>query len=153
MKELAKALKISILFQFICWGIFLLIDENNILKRSTRETTTVLVGIILLIGLLVLYFMKVNKYIDKNNLRPLRFNIFLVISWVLLSIIISYIFLTFIEKGYLHVCKQSGWECFLNGIEYALECILMILQASILVLIKSIIRLYKYIKSKKNTNN
>ena len=56
-------------------------------------------------------------------------------------------------KKYLHVCNQENFLCILNGIEYAIECILMILQTSILLLIKSILKFYKYIKNKKKNTN
>lgn len=152
MKELGKALKISVIFQLICWAIFILIDENRIMRQTTAEEVSMLIGIIILIGMLVLYFIKANKYISKNQLKSTRFNIFLAASWILFSIAISFILLCLVDKGYLHVCRSSGWGCFLNGIEYAIECFFMILQASIFLLIKSIIRFYKYIKNKKSTS-
>ena len=152
MKELGKAIKLSFVFQVICWGIFLICDENKLMQRTSAEDIALLMGIVILIGLIVLYFIKINKYISKNQLRSTRFNIFLAISWIILSIIISYLLLGLVESGHLHVCKTSGWDCFLNGIEYALECFLMILQAFIVLLIKSIIRFYKYIKNKKSTS-
>lgn len=152
MKELGKALKISAILQFICWGLFILLDENKIMNQNLAEETALVTGIVILIGIIVLYFIKANKYITKNQLRSTRFNIFLAGSWILLSIIISYILLYLVNNGYLHECRSSGWGCFLNGIEYAIECFLMILQAAIFLLIKSILRFYKYIKNKKCTS-
>jgi ABC-type enterochelin transport system permease subunit len=56
------------------------------MKRTSAEDIALLMGIVILIGLIVLYFIKINKYISENQLRSTRFNIFLAISWIILSI-------------------------------------------------------------------
>ena len=124
-------------------------DENKFVSQSTAEGNTIIGGIILLIGLLTLYFVYVNKFIAKNNLNSKKFNIFLFILWVITSILISSILLNLVGE-HLHICHGEGWDCFLNGIEYGLQGIFLVLLATLILIIKIIIKFYKKItKSKK----
>lgn len=148
-KEFIKALKCVLIYQLICWGVFILCDENKFVSQSTAEGNAIIGGIILLIGLLILYFVYVNKFIAKNNLNSKKFNIFLFILWVITSILISSILLNLVGE-HLHICRGEGWDCFLNGIEYGLQGIFMVLLAILILIIKIIIKFYKKItKSKK----
>lgn len=124
-------------------------DENKFVSQSTAEGNAIIGGIILLIGLLILYFVYVNKFIAKNNLNSKKFNIFLFILWVITSILISFILLNLVGE-HLHICRGEGWDCFLNDIEYGLQGIFMVLLATLILIIKIIIKFYKKItKSKK----
>lgn len=148
-KEFIKALKCVLIYQLICWGVFILCDENKFVSQSTAEGNAIIGGIILLIGLLILYFVYVNKFIAKNNLNSKKFNIFLFILWVITSILISFILLNLVGE-HLHICRGEGWDCFLNGIEYGLQGIFMVWLAILILIIKIIIKFYKKItKSKK----
>ena len=143
MKEFTKALKCVLIYQLICWGIFILCDENKFVSQSTAEGNAIINGIILLIGLLILYLVFINKFIAKNNLNSKKFNIFLFILWAVISILISSILLNLVGE-YLHICRGEGWDCFLNGIEYGLQGIFMVFLAILILIIKLIIKIYKY---------
>ena len=152
MNELKKALKISIILQLICWIIFTICDENPFTTMNTAENIALLSGVAIQIGISILYFRKIDNYIQKNNLNSIKFHIFLIISWIIISVIISYILSALVESEILHVCS-GGFGCLLNGIEYAMEAIVMILQVLVTIIVKLIIKFYKSTKSNKSTNN
>ena len=136
MKEFIKALKCVLISQLIYWGIFILCDENKYVSQSTAEGNAIIGGIILLIGLLILYFVYINKFITKNNLNSKKFNIFLFVLWIVFSVLSSYVLLGMVDNNYLHICRGEGWDCFLNGIEYGLQGIFMVLLAILILIIK-----------------
>ena len=108
MKEFKQALKLVLIFQILCWGIFTLCDENPLTTQSTAENIALSFALLSQIGLLIFYYIHINKQIKKNNLNSLKFNIFLFILWIASSISMIYIFLYLVEKNYLHVCQGIG---------------------------------------------
>ena len=150
MKEFTKSIKCVLLYQIICWGLFILCDENKLISQTLSEEIAMITGIIVLIVLLIIYFIFSNKYIKKNNLDSKKFNILLFIIWIISSISIMFVLFNLVENEYLHVCDGSGWDCFLNGIEYGIEGILMIFLAILILIIRIIIMFYKYIVKSKN---
>ena len=147
MKEFIKALKCVLLSQLLCWGIFILCDENKFVSRTTAEHIAMIVGPILLIMVLILYFVFKNKLIQKNKLNSKKFNIFLFIIWIIFTILIYFI-LEFLVGEYLHICDGYSWTCFLNGIEYLLYAVLVFLFPILTLIISLIIKLFKFIKTK-----
>lgn len=150
MKEFIKAIKLVIIYQFICWGTFILCDENKFILQSTVSGIAIVSGILLLISILILYFVFINKFIEKNNLNSVKFKTFLFILWVIFSIVISSIFVNLITNGYFHICQTTGWDCFLNGFEYFLYGIFMVLLVILILIIKLIIVFYQRIVKSEN---
>lgn len=144
MKEFLQAMKYCILSQILCWGLFIILDENMLTNQSNAETSALFVGLGLLILILVLYFCNSNKLIKKYQLNSIKFNVSLTFIWIGLSLITSKFLLDLVDKHVLHIC--SGWYCFLNGIEYGLYAILMIILVIIILIIKLIIKIYKHFK-------
>lgn len=149
MKELLNAIKCTIICQLICWGLFILCDENKFIEQADAENLASISSIIILTILLVVYFLYANKYIKKHNLNPIRFNIILFILWIGSSILISNTLTNLVINEKLHICQDHGWNCFLNGFEYTIEAFFMITLAVLILIINIIIAIYKYIKNKK----
>lgn len=145
IKTFFSAIKWGLLFQAICWGSFILFDENSFMG----EGAAIICGIIILIGVLVFYLLKANKYLKKNKFKPLMFNIILFIFWVISSFAMTTLLLELVNNGYLHVCGGDGWDCFLNGIEYFFYGLFMVVLAILIILINIIIMIYKFIKKKR----
>ena len=143
IKTFFSAIKWGLLFQIVCWGSFILFDENSFMD----EGAAIICGIIILIGVLVFYLLKVNKYLKKNNFKPLMFNIILFIFWVISSFAMTALLLELVNNGYLHVCS-GGWDCFLNGIEYPIYGFFMVVLGIVILLINIIILIYKFINKK-----
>ncbi len=142
MKELLHAIKCVIILQIIAWGVFTLCDETIF---ASDEQIALIIGIIFLISILILYFIYINKYIKKYNLHNTRFNSFLFILWSIISFLSLNGMLSLVNKKALHVCEGTGWSCFLNGIEYGIYGICMLIIAGIIVLIQFIKTLFKRI--------
>ena len=146
MKELLHAIKCVIILQIICWGIFILCDECPFIHQSSAVDLALFTSCFILTGLIILYFIYINKHIEKHNLKKVKFNIFLLFTWMATSTAISYGCLMLVDSKHLHVCKHEGWSCLLNGVEYGIQGILMLITAAIIILIQLIIILIKHIK-------
>ena len=149
MKEFINAIKCTIICQLLCWGIFIICDENKYISQSSAESLAIISGIIMLVILLVIYFISVNKYIKNKNMNSIKFNVILFTLWSVTSILITFGLNSLVDNKILHVCQGSGWSCFLNGIEYAVEGFFMIALVILILCIKIIIVLYKYITKNK----
>ena len=149
MKEFINAIKCTIICQLLCWGIFIICDENKQISQSSAESLAIISGIIMLVILLVIYFISVNKYIKNKNMNSIKFNVILFTLWSVTSILITYGLISLVDNKILHVCQGDGWACFLNGIEYAVEGFFMIALVILILCIKIIIVLYKYITKNK----
>lgn len=146
MKEFLKALKYAIIFQIISWGIFILVDESPFIIKSNAEMISIWIGIFLLLILILLYFIFSKKVIIKNNLNSLAFNINLLVLWVIFSIMGIYVTLKLVDMRVLHYCGGTGWDCFLNGIEYGLFGFGMLTILGIIMLWNTIYYCYKFIR-------
>ena len=153
MKEFINAIKCTIICQLICWGVFILCDENKYISQylsySCAETVAMNSGIVILIVLLVFYFISANKYVKNNNMNSKKFNIILFFLWSATSILITLVLTSLVANNVLHVCQESGASCFLNGIEYVAEGFFMVALAVLILIIKIIIIFYKYITKNK----
>lgn len=136
MKEFINAIKCTIICQLLCWGIFTICDENKYISQSTAESLAMISGIIILILLLTIYFIYSGRYIKNNNMNSIKFNIMLFSLWSASSILITYGLISLVDNKILHVCQGSGWACFLNGIEYAVEGLFMIALVILILCIK-----------------
>ena len=109
MKEFINAIKCTIIFQLLCWGIFIIFDENKYISQSTTESLAIISGIIILIALLVVYFIYSDKYIKKNNMNSYNFNIILFSSWSATSLLVTYGLIYLVNKIiYMYVENQVG---------------------------------------------
>lgn len=147
MKNYLKILKYVILFQVISWVLFIFTDEYPFINRLNAEMLSMCIGIVILIVLLLLYFIFSNKIMKKNNYSSIFFNVSLLTSWILFSILLTYVSLKLVDMGVLHYCSGIGFACFLNGIEYVLFGFGMILIALIIILLKIIYYCYKLIRN------
>lgn len=152
MKEFLNALKHILIFQLISWGLFTLIDENTFVSQSIAENIAFTVGLIIQVIILVIYFIYTNKGVKKTNLNLIKYNIFLFILWNAISILITTGLVYLVNNGYLHICQGTGWDCFLNGIEYMLYGLSMIVLSLLILLIDVIIIIYKYIVKRNELN-
>lgn len=142
MREFSKSLLYVFVTQIVCWGIFILCDE------LVDEGLALILGVVFAISVFILYFVCVKKIIDKNKLNSIRFNVFLNFLWVGFSILHTSILLYLVDKGILHYCEPIGWSCFLNGLEYAMHGILLIIISVMIVLWKAFNGIYNFFKIK-----
>ena len=149
MKEFINAIKCTIICQLLCWGIFIICDENKYISQSSAESLAIISGIIMLVILLVIYFISVNKYIKNKNMNSIKFNVILFTLWSVTSILITFGLNSLVDNKILHVGQGSGWSCFLNGFEYIMEGFFMIALVILIIIIKLIIFLYKYFTKNK----
>lgn len=147
MKEFFRALLYVLITQIACWGIFILCDEFPLLSQSSAESLALVVGLIFSIIILVLYLVVVKKIIKKYELNSKRFNIFLILLWIVISILSLMSFLWLVEEELLHVCKSSGWDCFLNGIEYGIYGLLLVIVAIVVIIVKILSAIYRVIRN------
>lgn len=147
VKEFLKALLYTVLIQILIWGIYIYFNE---LAGYIGSNELKLLMILLCLIPLFMYFIFNKKVIEKHNLESKRFNIYLSITWTGLSfsmIILTGKFISMLEDlGILHKCL--GWECFLDGIEYLIFGIGMILQVVLVSGYKLCCYLYKKIVKK-----
>ena len=151
MKELLKSLKHVLVIQLISWGLFILIDENTFLSQSTAENLAFTIGLIIQLLILVIYYIYTNKEVKKNDLNLIKYNIFLFIFWNILSFLTILGFTYLVNNEYLHICQGTGWDCFLNGIEYMLYGLSMIALSLLILFIDLVIVIYKWIIKRKRT--
>lgn len=152
MKELKYSLIYVTLFQILCWGVFIICDEFPFVSRINAELFAMGLGTVLLIVLLIVYFLFSRDIIKEKKLKSRRFNLLLVIFWIIFSISMTILTTYLVDKGILHNCyedENTSWlTCFLNGIEYFYFGIELVLQAIILVIIKIIKLIIKKLKKK-----
>lgn len=149
MKELINATKCTIICQLICWGAFILCDENKYMSQSSANSLASISGIIILLLLFVIYFIYSDKYIKNNNMNSLKFNILLFFTWSVLSWLIMWILLNLMSHGIFHPCQGSNLFSCLDRIVYIYEAFSMIGIAILILIIKVIILLYKSITKKR----
>lgn len=154
MKHFLTALKHVLFCQIICWGIFMLFDEEiPFLPFSGEPDLALIVGIIILVIYLILYYAYLPKTIKKKELSSLKYNTFLFIIWNITTILIAYALITLVDNNFLHVCTGDGWACFLNGLEYYIYPIIQSGLSALILFINLIIVIYKAIKKRITESN
>ena len=148
------SLLFSILAQIFFWGVFIFFDESKIISRDFAEGLACLSSIVLLLIFIVLVLIFERKITNKLNIKSLPMYIFFTINWFVFSILGGLFTLKLVDIGILHYCDSSAGgslfgPCFLNGIEYILESIILILAIILLIVLKLIIVLIKFIKKDK----
>ena len=141
MKELKYVLLYTIIFQIISWFVFMIGNETNIIPF-------ILSFIIIPIALIALYFSFIKNLITLHKLDRLKFNILLTFTWIFITGINTFIFLGLVDNHIISVCSGSGWDCFLNGIEYLLFGIILGLIVLVIAIIKIIVFVIKRIRKK-----
>ncbi|MBQ8234784.1 MAG: hypothetical protein IJZ36_04305 [Bacilli bacterium] len=158
MNNLLYALLYSFIGQLVCFSTFILIDEIPFINKDTRELLAIIIGVIVLIVLLVLYIIYEKKILKKHNLNILPFNVFLIIFWILQSILNCFILLKLVDMGVLHYCDLEGegyifGPCFFNGIEYLVYPIFVGFVSILLIIWKVIVYIYSFIRGKNEKVN
>lgn len=143
MKELKYALMYASISQMLLWLIFMVFDE---LIMSDYELYVLYFGISLLIVLFILYFIHNNEIIKNHKLKSMKFKVFEYSIWTILSVAMMIITLILIDNRLLHPCSIGGWDCFLNGLEYQLYAICMLIFIVLIIVIEIIIYFVKKIK-------
>ena len=134
MKEFKMSLKYVIFSQLFLWIAFILCNKNFYF------------GVILLVILSILYFGFRKKIITKNELNSKKFNIFLLINWIIISILITF-FIHNLDKC-TSTTASDITECSLYGVEYDFYMCLMIFLLFPITLVGLIAKLFKEIKEK-----
>lgn len=150
MKEFLKALLYALVAQFFCWTAFILFDEFPFIRQKDAEFLALVAGLACSIIVLVLYFTFTKEIVAKNKLNPAKFNIFLILSWILLSLL-STLFLTkLVDRRLLHRCNPSDslMGCFLNGFEYYEYGAILIAVSAIIIAQKALSSICKSTKKK-----
>lgn len=145
MKEFIDAIKCTLICQLICWGLFIICDENKLMLQTNAEELALICGIGTLIVLFIVYFIYADKYVKNNNMNSIKFNIILFFLWLATSSLTTYGLCILVDNNILHACYDSGWACFLNGIEYLIEGFFMIVFALLVLIIKITIIFCLYI--------
>ncbi len=148
MKEFFKALLYVFITQIVCWGIFTLCDEFPLINQDNAESLALTIGLLLSLIILILYFVFVKVIINKNKLNSKLFNVFLISLWIVISLLNSYIFTSLVDEGVLHYCESYGWNCFLNGIEYVMYGILLVVVSLVIILWKIFSGIYRFFKKR-----
>ena len=147
MKELKYSLLYTLVLQTLCWTLFLVCYEFPYINKNNAELLASIVGIVLIVITSILYILFNNKIIKKHELKSTKYNIFLMIFWVVFTCIITITVNELIEKDILHACyndPNNTWlKCFLNGIECLIFGLEFLIQTLVLVLIKIIKKILK----------
>jgi hypothetical protein len=147
MKELKYSVLYTLVLQVLCWTIFLICYEFPYISKDNAELLASIVGIVLIVIISILYVLFNKKIIKKYELKSRRYNILLMIFWVLFTCIITFTINELIEKDILHACyndPNNTWlKCFLNGIECLLFGLEFLIQTIVLLLIKIIKKILK----------
>ena len=80
------------------------------------------------------------------------YNIVNAILLVIFNLVLGYFFFYLIDINIFHQCMESGWECFLFGIEYVIIGFEYALLSVITLVIWLFIRLVKFLSSKLKNN-
>lgn len=143
MKEFKKSLLIVILWQIIGWSIFAFCDEviPHIIPNFNPYNTfeQYLLAIIFIVATPILYLIYSKKIVTKNNYNSKKFNVSFLILWTLFSIALGFGIGEYKPKDY------SRW---LDGLQYLEFAIGLILQVVVVVIVKIIDFIYKFIKNK-----
>ena len=134
MKELKYSLLYTFIFQGISWSIFTVGNESLIIPFIVSFA-------IIPLAIVVLYFLLSNDLINRNGLDKLKFNIILSFIWIFITGVNTSIFIKLVDNHILSICNGSGFDCFLNGIEYLLFGVIL----GLIVLVIAIIKLIGYI--------
>ena len=148
------SLLFSVIAQIFFWGVFIFFDESKIISQDLAEGLACLSSIVLLFVSIILILIFEKKITKKLNVNPLPLYIFFTINWGVFSILGGLFTLKLVDIGILHYCDSSAGgslfgPCFLNGIEYIFESIIMILAIVLLIVLRLIILFIKFIKSNK----
>ena len=149
MKELKYSLLVSVILQVVLWGVFTIIDEFI----SPDSSFALIVGLLLCLLLIVLYFICAKKIIAKYKLKTGLFKVILFVIWGLLSIGMTFLMSYLVEQGILQECDSEGLDCFLGGIEYIFLGMFMLSLETIITFIELIINGIKLIKYKMKAKN
>lgn len=136
MKEFKKSLLLVILWQIIGWVIFAFCDEA--IQILYNDLQKYLLSIIFLIVTPIIYLIYSKKIITKNNYSSKKFNAFFLILWVVFSIALGF---TIGE----YKPKDGQW---LDGLQYVEYGIALLFPVIIVIIVKIVYSIYKFLKNK-----
>lgn len=139
-----KILKFLIYYISSCL-FFIILDEIPFFDQELCEIIAMIFALINMVILCIYYFKE-----DKINKFKLSENVAIFVIWILFSAIFGFTTTLLVDKNYLHMCTKSGFfACTLNGIEYLIFSLSILVSAIMTIIIKLMLYLIKLIKNNK----
>lgn len=151
MKKYILLIFSYIKYLLILWVPILLIEETFLLE-FVSEGGSFICSIIMFIVSLYIYITTYIKKIQDKAINRYKYNIINTIILGIINVALGYYFMHLIYIGVFHQCKGSGWDCFLFGLEYLIFGIEYALLPVIILIIWLIVRLIKYLNTKRDNN-
>jgi len=131
----------------ILWIPVLLIEETILLDYISPMGT--LICSLLMSVLCLIVYIKTYKKAIKEGINCYMYNIINTILLGITNLGLGYLFLSLIDLKLFHQCGGYGWDCFLYGIEYLLIGIEYAILPVIILIIWLIVRLIKFLSTKR----
>lgn len=133
MKEFKYSLIIAFLVQLVVWLFSTLVFEfDGFDFSSVLFNLDALILLLLPIG--YIFFSK--KIIKSKKLKSRRFDLIFLISWFIFTILFLILADALVRWGIVLNCGGSGWDCFLNGIEFYLLAFALLLEIGVVLCIR-----------------
>lgn len=133
MKEFKYSLIIAFLVQLVVWLFSTLVFEFDGFDFSNIFFLLDLL-ILLLLPIGYIFFSKRFVIIKKMNTK--KFDIIFLISWFIFTILFLILADALVRWGIVLNCGGSGWDCFLNGIEFYLLAFALLLEIGVVLCIR-----------------
>lgn len=130
----------------ILWGPILLIEETFLFDYISSAESFIC-SIIISILCLIMY-MKTYKKVKKEKINCYIYNIANTILLVIMNVALGYLFTNLVNLKLFHHCMESGWDCFLEGIEYLLIGLEYAFLSIIILIVWLFVRFIKFLNTK-----
>ena len=143
MKEVKYGVLIAFLVQLVLW-----VFSTIIFELDGFDFSSILYNldalVILILPIEYIFFSK--KFIKKKKLNAKKFDIVFLCSWFIFTILFLILADALIRWGIVLNCGGSGWDCFLNGIEFYLLAFALLLEIGVVLCIRLGQFIYKKLK-------
>lgn len=143
MKEVKYGVLIAFLVQLVLW-----VFSTIIFELDGFDFSSILYNldalVILILPIEYIFFSK--KFIKKKKLNAKKFDIVFLCSWFIFTILFLILADALVRWGIVLNCGGSGWDCFLNGIEFYLLAFALLLEIGVVLCIRLGQFIYKKLK-------
>lgn len=129
----------------ILWLPILLIEET-FLFNYIGGVGSLILSVILSFLCLIMYIKNYKKV--NENVNHYFYNGFNTLLLIISNIVLGFLFVNLVDLNIFHQCNESGWDCFLFGIEYFLIGFEYALLSIIVLVIWLFGRLIKFLNSR-----
>lgn len=147
MKEMTNALKVTVKYQLISWLVVVLCYLIGIYSYPLLA-----IGFIPIAISTYGYLKYSNKLKEDKEHKPIFFNIFTAILWLFFTITIIITLVVLHDEFDLLNATCKGSYCMFEGFEFILYGLMLISQMFIVGILKTLNRVYKKQKQRKEKN-